>query len=131
MNQGLVWLIASIVVLGTLAAVWIRTMIHLKHARQWPMSQGTVESTNVEYESRGGQPGASRYVGIVAYSYSVQGDWYSGTFKREFMMQSKAEKWLAGFPSGSVLIVRCNPAKPLDSVVFENEQAKQTLPQSA
>jgi len=73
-------------------------------------------------ESRGGQPGAARHLATVRYSYSVQGQYYSGQLKREYMLFGRGEKWLANFPNGTSLVVRYNPAKPADSVLFENEQ---------
>lgn len=128
-NANVFWLLIPILLI--FAVIAVRARIKLKQARSWPMGEGTVESTGIHYESRGGEPGAGRHVAAVAYSYSVNGQFYSGAMKREFMILSKAEKWLAGFPTGDHLIVRYNPAKAEASIVFQDEQAGVQLSQTA
>jgi hypothetical protein len=64
----------------------------------------------------------SSYVASVNYSYAVQGEYYSGVLRHNFVLEGRAEKWTGKFTTGLALQIRCNPANPKDSVLFEDEQ---------
>ena len=124
-TQNTIWLAVSILFLAGAAALWIRKRIRLKHARSWPTEAGRVESTAIRLEQTvTGQAGTttSSYVATVHYSYTVQGTYYSGTLRHNFVLKSRAEKWTDKFTTGLPLKIRCNPANPKDSVLFEDEQ---------
>jgi hypothetical protein len=124
-KQNIIWFAISILVLAVLATFWIRQRVRLKHARSWPAEAGRVESTAIRLQqSSGGQLGttSSTYIATLTYSYAVQGQYYSGVLRRNFMLQSRAEKWTGRYVSGLPLTVRYNPAHPKDSVLFEDEQ---------
>jgi hypothetical protein len=121
MNENTIWLAVAIVVLGTAAALWARKRIKLQHARTWPMAVGQVESTSVRLESDVTQQ--SRYIAEIVYSYTLQGQKYSGRLRRSFMLHGRAHKWIGGYANGRVLSIRYDPANAKDSVLFEDEQA--------
>jgi hypothetical protein len=124
-KQNLIWLTLSILFLAGTAALWLRQRIRLKRARSWPTETGRVESTTIELkQSSTGPSGAttSSYVASVQYSYNVRCEYYSGVLRHNFMLESRAKKWTDKFTTGLSLQVRCNPANPKDSVLFEDEQ---------
>ena len=124
-KQNLIWLALSVLFLAGVAALWLRQRIRLKHARSWPTESGRVESTAIQLtQSSTGPSGVttSSYVASVNYSYTVQGEYYSGVLRNNFMLQGRAEAWTSKFTTGLPLQIRCNPANSNDSVLFEDEQ---------
>ena len=123
--QGMVWLAVSIIFIGGAIVFWLRQRIRLKHARSWPTESGRVESTAIQLKQSSTGPSGvttSSYVASVNYSYTVQGEYYSGVLRNNFMLQGRAEAWTSKFTTGLPLQIRCNPANPKDSVLFEDEQ---------
>lgn len=43
--------------------------------------------------------------------------------RRSFTRKGSADKWIGDYPNGHALIVRYDPNKARDSVIFEREQA--------
>jgi hypothetical protein len=124
-KHDVIWLTISILVLAGAVALWIKQRVRLKHARSWPTEGGRVESTAIRLEqSVGGQAGTttSSYVATVHYSYTVQGQPYSGVLRHNFMLKGRADKWTGKFTTGLPLRIRYNSANPKDSVLFEDEQ---------
>ena len=109
-------ILATVVVVGWLL---LRTLKR-RRARRWPTAAGHVQSTLVRTEERG--ENMSKLVAYVTYTYEVLGESHSGSFSREFLLDSRAQKWLGGYPVGRALTVRVNPFKPADSLVLEREQ---------
>ena len=97
----------------------IRRMQDRHAARKWPTTGGSVMSTTLEIQDRGEQ---SVHLATVKYAYTVDGERYTGAFSRSFMLHGRAEKWVARYPAGTGLVIRCNPGNPVESMVFENEQ---------
>ena len=125
-EQSLIWLAISAIFVAGAIAFWIYKRIRLKHARSWPSGSGRVESTDIQLKQSSTGPSGvvtSSYVASVQYSYNVQGEYYSGVLRNNFMLESRAKKWTDKFTSGLPLQIRYNPAKPKDSVLFEDEQA--------
>lgn len=120
MNQDILWLAISILVLATMAGLWLRRRVKLQRARSWPIVSAQVESTVVRLEGSGTQQ--SRYIADINYSYGLDGQKYSGHLRRSFMLHGRAHKWVERFPKDIVLSVRYDPVKPHDSVLFEDEQ---------
>ncbi len=121
MNQDAIWLAISLIALGALVVVWVRTRIRRHHARRWPAASGRVDSTSVELE--GGGTEHAKYVAAVIYRYEVDGQFYGGRFCRNFMLDSRAKKWVASYPRDRAIHVRYDPAKEHHSVLFEDEQS--------
>jgi len=124
-GQELIWLAISVILIGGAIAFWIRKRIRLKHARSGPTETGRVKSTAIQLkQSATGPSGAttSSYLASVQHSYDVQGQYFSGVLRHNFMLKGRAEKWTDKFTTGLPLQIRCNPADPKDSVLFEDEQ---------
>jgi Protein of unknown function (DUF3592) len=109
------------IILGVVIAVgYLFIALKRRRARRWPTAVGHVQSTLVRTEERG--ENMSKRVAYVTYSYEVLGESHSGSFKREFILDGRAQKWIGGYPIGRALSVRVNPFKPADSLVLEREQ---------
>src|SRR5579863_5519650 len=112
----------GVIILGAVVlVVWLLTYLKRRRARNWPTAAGHVQSTLVRTEERG--ENMSKIVAYVSYTYEVLGESHSASFSREFMLDSRARKWVGGYPAGRVLTVRVNPFKPADSIVLEREQS--------
>ena len=79
-----------------------------------------MDSTATRLEQRGNDQ--SVHVAEVQYSYAVQGATHSGALRRTFLLIGRADKWLSHYPNGRPLLVRYDPDKIGDSVLFEDEQ---------
>lgn len=123
MNSDTVWLVISIGLLAIAAALWVRRRLKLSRARSWPTQTGWVDSTAVRLEQRGNNQ--SVHVAEVTYSYAVQGETYSGSLRRTFLLKGRADKWVGPYAKGRPLLVRYNPNDLRDSVLFEREQPAQ------
>jgi hypothetical protein len=120
MNSDTVVLVICILVLGIIAVGYLLMYRKRRHARRWPTAVGHVQSTLARLEERG--ENFSKWVAHVTYTYEVLGQSHSHSFTREFFLDSRARKWLGGYPVGRELTVRVNPYKPADSLVFWREQ---------
>ena len=80
-----------------------------------------VESAWVSLE----QHGQSQFFkGKLAYSYSVNGERYTGDLQRNFGgSEDKANVWAARFPHGLPVHLRYSPRNFADSVFNERDQA--------
>lgn len=58
----------------------------------------------------------------VSYSYSVNGEYYSGFLQRAALTRKKAQQFADQFPNGMMLVVRFNPAHPELSVARLDDQ---------
>ena len=58
----------------------------------------------------------------VIYSYSVQGEWYSGKHTEPFMFKHSAEQYAAAFPAGREILVRVSLADPELTVLRGGER---------
>lgn len=114
------WRIGSAVILphwyiwlavGIVAAVrWAIYKWRESRAQTWPVTQGTVEWSWVRSEGlRDDQP-----LPEVCYSYSVNGEFFSGTYPT-------SENNFDLFPKGSRLLIHYNPENPSKSFVDREE----------
>lgn len=61
-------------------------------ARSWPTSQGKIEfGTVIEHRTRY----FTYYVAQMAYSYAVNGEYFSGYYDKTFFRESSADKFVA------------------------------------
>ncbi len=119
-NQDYFWFIISIAFLAAVAVLWLLKKRKLRRARTWPTEAGHVDSTGLKLQQTGAT--SSVWVAEVHYSYTVQGAAYSGKLRRSYLLKNRAEKWMSNYRSEVPLLVRYNPGKAKDSVVFEDEQ---------
>lgn len=121
-DQGIVTLAISAAVIAAGSGLWLRGRLRKRAARGWPAAQGKVMWTTVSFQG-GGDPASSRYVAHVRYTYVIQGEAYSGDYKRSFMRRDPADVWAGSYPAGRQLLVRYKPANLRDSLVLEEEQS--------
>ena len=120
-DQSTLELFLSATVVAAAAGLWARGNYRKRAALSWPVAQGKVLWTTVAYQG-GGDPGSSRYVAHVRYTYVVQSEAFSGDFKKAFMRRDSADGWAGGFPAGRQLVVRYKAGKLGDSMLLEAEQ---------
>ncbi|MGA9544797.1 MAG: DUF3592 domain-containing protein [Candidatus Sulfotelmatobacter sp.] len=84
----------------------------------WTTNQGTIEFVSVEQRrTRYG----SYYVARIDYSYSVNGEYFSGYLERVFIWESSADKFVVAMKGQSVF-VRSNPDHPERSALLKEDQ---------
>lgn len=87
-------------------------------ASGWSMTQGRVEFGNV-VEQRVRY--FSYFVATVHYSYSVNNEYYSGSFEKIFLRESSADRFLNN-RKGQMIFVRSNPNRPERSAFLMQDQ---------
>lgn len=83
--------------------------------QDWPLTTGTIEGGQVEQ-------GRNFYVATLRYSYSADGEFWSGSLNRMFYSEQDADDYLAAHRSGTKVAVRYHPGKPEKSVVLMRDQ---------
>ncbi len=120
-NQDNIVMAISFVVVAAFVVFWLLKRAKRRRAQSWPTEVGHVESTAVVLKSGGGQPGAAAYYAELKYSYTVEGQTYSGGLSRRFILKGRADKWIAQYGNSDPLTVRYNPAKAKDSVLLDTD----------
>ena len=87
-------------------------------ARGWLIQQGTVEFGNVEARRMRYK---DLYIARIDYSYSVNGEYYSGHLERLFFLESSADRFVAAM-KGQMVFVRSNPNQPERSAMLKQDQ---------
>jgi hypothetical protein len=78
----------------------------------WPMANGRIfDGAVVDGE-------VQSWAVEIAYSYSALGEYYSGTFRRDFMRKKSAEAFLERLPRETPIPVRYKPESPEISTVL-------------
>jgi Protein of unknown function (DUF3592) len=107
-------------VLAGIVAVRLLAWEQLKglRANGWPTVQGTIESGNVaKYHTRYG----NYYIAQLAYSYTVNAEYYSGYYKKTFFRESSADRFVAKL-KGQMAFVRHKPDSPERSALLKQDQ---------
>jgi hypothetical protein len=107
------WFVLSIVVLSFYGIRWFLRRRAFLRSQSWPVVTGRVTSTSTRLEKRGDQP---FHAGEIVYAYLVGEREYTGSWKRYFILHSRVEGWLGGYPEGHPLVIHYNPELPGDSV---------------
>ena len=113
--EGLFW--AIVIGAGFLGLGWkkIKALV----ARSWPLVQGNIESVTVtEHRTR---QHVKYYVLEIAYSYSVDGEYYSGFYDKTFWRERSADQ-LAADVRGKAAFIRHKPASPHISALLKEDQ---------
>ena len=87
-------------------------------ARGWMTSQGTVEFGSVQQIR---VRYFSYYLARIDYSYSVNGEYFSGYLERTFLRESSADKFVATM-KGQMIFVRSHPTRPERSALLKQDQ---------
>ena len=114
--------ILTAIILIAIIALTIRGLAwnHVKAllARGWLTQQGTVEFGSVE-ERRTRYKNI--YIGRIDYSYSVNGEYYSGYLERLFLRERSADRFVSTM-KGQMVFVRSNPNHPERSALLKQDQ---------
>lgn len=112
--------LALVVIVGAALVIrgvaWSRVKELL--ARSWLMCQGTVEFGNVEERHTRYK---NLYVGRLDYSYSVNGEYYSGFYEKIFVWESGANRFVDAMKKQAVF-VRYKPNHPERSALLKDDQ---------
>jgi len=90
---------------GILAQGWL--------THQGIIEFGSVEGRNIHY--------LHYYVARLDYSYSVNGNYFSG-FKEKVYLRKKSAERLLAMMKGNLVFVRSHPAKPQISALLKQDQ---------
>jgi hypothetical protein len=115
-----IWL--AFVLVGPLISLW--GWLQRERAKSWPSALGRIDTAHIKEPSRflglTLQPQRSRpYTALLAYSYSISGVSYSGTYKRDLGSELEANEFLRGL-AGQPVTVQYNPSKPSSSALLES-----------
>ena len=89
-----------------------RRRIQVVGSTAWPMANGRVHNGVVVHEDLQG------WVTELTYSYTAQGEYYSGIYRRGFRGRKKSEAFLERFPRDTPLPVRYKPGRPAVSTLL-------------
>ena len=90
-----------------------------RRSRDWPTTGGRIESTRVVVQQRGRH---KVLVGEVAYSYSVNGEYYAGFLTKDGGSEAKLEAWTSRFTVGQSVLIRYHPKRAEVSFLNERDQ---------
>jgi hypothetical protein len=99
------------------AAVW--AWLRARRAQSWPSAQGTIVGTSVRPARQGGY--FHPWVAEMAYSYVVDGEYYSGSHNIHARSERRAEEKVGGWKNRMV-VVRYSPNKHDVSVLLKSDQ---------
>jgi hypothetical protein len=95
-----------------------RSVIRMAKARgssAWPVVKATVTGSSCEATYRGA-------VAEVTYTYTQQGEYFTGMHREPCILNGSAEEYVARFPAGGDVIIRVKPGEPDVSVVCDDDQ---------
>ena len=110
------WILELASVLGASAWAWMR----IRQAYSWPSVQGTVWQARAHVGAEGSRFRRS-WVAEFVYSYTVGGQYYSGTHQIRAWSERRAEEKIAGWKDRMV-VVRHHPSKLEVSVLLAGDQ---------
>jgi hypothetical protein len=107
-------------VVMTVIAISMATWRFIKYfgSSGWPVVNGKVESAYSATETNDGVEGMGAE---VAYSYEVEGEYFSGFYFKKFLREREADEYAARFKKGQMLPVHYDPRHPERSKVMEGE----------
>ncbi len=114
---GLLPLARDIVLLLAGGATGVLAWMRARGAQSWPSAQGTVAS--VRSRSVGGV--YKPWIGEFSYTYTVNGEYFSGIHQIRVLTQKRAEALTLGW-KGRMVVVRYSPSKHEASVLLKSDQ---------
>jgi hypothetical protein len=97
------------------AGFQIRQRYKKSRAVAWRPTEGIVHTARAEFADQ-------IWTLTVAYSYSWEGEYHSGFYKRQFASEKAADEAAEKFPKDSTLMVRVDADHPQTSAVLESDQ---------
>jgi len=118
-----VWLVFLLI--GWAKPVW--RWFQKQQASNWPNTQGRIESVSVQpkkqfFVSIGARGRAPSFAADLAYSYSVQGQWYPGHYERQFGSEEEAWEFVRDL-QGKPVSISYNPQDVAKSALSEDALA--------
>jgi hypothetical protein len=95
----------------------IRQRFRRSRARSWPTTTARIESGRIEV-NRGRGGGVDVAFGNLAFSYSVGGEYYSGSYRQRFRTDLEARAFVDNV-KGKEAHVRYKPSDPRVSVLID------------
>lgn len=95
----------------------------------WPTTEGRIFDAayfDTDHNGRGIGPHVR-----VQYSYSVEGEFYSGELLKNFNTERLADRFAAQYPRGMQVIIRSHPHKHELSVMRDDDNAARLQPSAA
>ena len=116
-----IWL--AIFVSGPALEAW--RWLRREQSKSWPTATGHIEAATIAEPKRflGITLQSQRnreYKAVLSYSFSLSGDSFRGTYKREFSSEEEALDFLHDL-EGQPVSVHYNPSKAADSVLLESD----------
>ena len=111
------WSFTAAVILLLVGAAVQAVIKHYKESKDWkgweawPIVKAKVEYATVRQGHSGNSRGGTFPMGELAYSYSVEGAFYSGFCRCRFTREKEVDCFVEEF-RGASIPVRYNPAKP-------------------
>lgn len=116
-----VWVWLAFLLAGWAKPIW--RWFQRQRAQGWPTVQGRIESVGVKKTkpfsiSTSPRGRRLRYAGQLAYSYTMEGHYYSGYYQREFGSEEEGWEFVRDLQAKSVT-VSYNPSNPANSLLLE------------
>jgi|SRR5579872_6470941 len=117
--RGLFFLLIALAIAAAgLIRLFAWNMVKGMMAGGWSTTQGRIEfGSVVEHRVRY----VSYFVATIHYSYSVNNEYYSGSFERAFLREGSADGFVASLKD-QMIFVRCHPTHPEKSAVLKRDQ---------
>ena len=115
---GLLPILKDVILLLLPAAGAAWAWFKFRHAQSWPSAQGTIMSARAQ---RATDNYILPWVANLTYSYVVNGEYYSGSYRMRARNERRAEEKVAGWKDRMV-VVRYSPGKPDLSVLLKSDQ---------
>jgi len=99
------------------ARVAIGAMALKDRTSDWPIVEGRIYASDVLTTRE-----VNEYSASVSYSYSVEGEYWSGELNPRFRMLSAAVAYVSRYPKDGPVAVRYNPRSPGESTILDLDQ---------
>jgi len=111
-----IWQEIALFFAAAVSGIW--AWLRARQAQSWPSAQGTISGAVARpaKDSR-----FKPWIGELAYSYVVNGEYYSGFHQVRARTERRAEELVSGW-KGRMIIVRYSPAKHDLSVLLKSDQ---------
>jgi len=112
----MVYVWVAFILIGWMVPLW--RWLQRRRASGWPITDGRIESVDVDKPSFSFTTKRGYYVAELGYSYSVAGALLSGGYKREFPTQQEADEFVRDLKDKAVAL-HYNPDKPSSSALLD------------
>lgn len=111
-------IVVSAIATAGLIRLFAWSMVKRLMAGRWSTTQGRVEFGNVvEHRVRY----VSYFFATIYYSYSVNNEYYSGSFERAFLREGSANRFVNSLKD-QMIFIRSNPNHPENSAILQQDQ---------